>query len=205
MKSILFRSVIYNLLLSDLMKWYDYIHNTFVNCNRLAAAMIFINISTWPIVYCIFSCVIIIIIFGSVCLLCSLFRLYWKLKYVSRLQYLWDDIKKGEIEIPEFVRNHDDILEHRPLTDYGIEPDPFHLTGMPSVAYSFGKYEERWAARDYVSEYDYRWIILWVRLLYRIAQILYKYCMYSSVRFSICWVKNFPVCVTCYTCHAKLI
>ncbi|XP_004493410.1 uncharacterized protein [Cicer arietinum] len=81
--------------------------------------------------------------------------LYWKIKYVSRLQYLWDDIKKGEIEIPEFVRNHDDILENRPLTDYGIEPDPFHLSGMPSVAYSFGKYEERWAGRDHVSKYEY--------------------------------------------------
>ncbi|XP_047177130.1 ganglioside-induced differentiation-associated protein 2 [Vigna umbellata] len=77
--------------------------------------------------------------------------LYWKIKYVSRLQYLWDDIKKGEIEIPDFVKNHDDILENRPLTDYGIEPDPFHLTGMPSSTYSFGKYEERWAGRDYVS------------------------------------------------------
>ncbi|CAJ1914525.1 unnamed protein product [Sphenostylis stenocarpa] len=77
--------------------------------------------------------------------------LYWKIKYVSRLQYLWEDIKKGEIEIPDFVKSHDDILEHRPLTDYGIEPDPFHLTGIPSPTYSFGKYEERWAGRDYVS------------------------------------------------------
>jgi hypothetical protein len=83
-------------------------------------------------------------------------RLYWKIKYVSRLQYLWDDIKKGEIEIPEFVQKHDDILENRPLTDYGIEPDPFHLTGMPSVTYSFGKYEDRWAGRDHISEYEYR-------------------------------------------------
>ncbi|TKY62694.1 Ganglioside-induced differentiation-associated-protein 2 [Spatholobus suberectus] len=77
--------------------------------------------------------------------------LYWKIKYVSRLQYLWDDITKGEVEIPDFVKSHDDILENRPLTDYGIEPDPFHLTGMPSSTFSFGKYEERWAARDYVS------------------------------------------------------
>lgn len=77
--------------------------------------------------------------------------LYWKIKYVNRLQYLWDDIKKGEVEIPEFVKSHDDILEHRPLTDYGIEPDPFNLTAMPSTTFSFGKYEERWAGREYVS------------------------------------------------------
>ncbi|KAI4381536.1 hypothetical protein MLD38_007601 [Melastoma candidum] len=62
--------------------------------------------------------------------------LYWKIKYVSRLLYLWDDIKKGEIEIPEFVQNHDDVLEHRPLTNYGIEPDPLHLTEVPASPYS---------------------------------------------------------------------
>ncbi|XVF56253.1 hypothetical protein PTKIN_Ptkin06aG0104100 [Pterospermum kingtungense] len=73
--------------------------------------------------------------------------LYWKIKYVSRLQYLWDDIKKGEVEIPEFVQNHDKVLEHRPLTDYGIEPDPLHLTEVPSTAYSLGRYEERLASR----------------------------------------------------------
>lgn len=80
--------------------------------------------------------------------------LYWKIKYVSRLQYLWDDIKKGEIEIPDFVQEHDDILEHRPLTDYGIEPDPLHLTELPHSAYSFGRYEDRWAAREYASRYS---------------------------------------------------
>ncbi|KAL3625579.1 hypothetical protein CASFOL_031033 [Castilleja foliolosa] len=68
--------------------------------------------------------------------------LYWKIKYVSRLQYLWQDIKKGEILIPEFVQQHDNILEHRPLTDYGIEPDPLHLIEVPSTGYSFGRYEK---------------------------------------------------------------
>ncbi|KAG5242583.1 hypothetical protein OIU78_003646 [Salix suchowensis] len=77
--------------------------------------------------------------------------LYWKIKYVSRLQYLWDDIKKGEVEIPEFVQNHDNILENRPLTDYGIEPDPFHLSEMPTTAYSFGRYAERWSSREFAS------------------------------------------------------
>ncbi|KAL5743785.1 hypothetical protein ACOSP7_026647 [Xanthoceras sorbifolium] len=77
--------------------------------------------------------------------------LYWKLKYVSRLQYLWNDIKKGEVEIPEFVQSHDDILEHRPLTDYGIEPDPLRLAEMPSTAYSYGKYEDNWESRKFMS------------------------------------------------------
>lgn len=78
-------------------------------------------------------------------------RLYWKIKYVSRLEYLWDNIKKGEVDIPEFVKDHDAILEHRPLTDYGIEPDPLHLTEMPSTGFSLGRYEERWASREFMS------------------------------------------------------
>ncbi|KAL8162967.1 hypothetical protein V2J09_014456 [Rumex salicifolius] len=78
-------------------------------------------------------------------------NLYWKIKYVSRLQYLWEDIKKGEIEIPEFVKKHDDILEHRPLTDYGIEPDPLPLGGVPSPSFVFGRHEDRWTSREYIS------------------------------------------------------
>lgn len=78
-------------------------------------------------------------------------NLYWKIKYVSRLQYLWDDIKKGEIEIPEFVQKHDDVLENRPLTDYGIEPDPLHLTDIPSASFSFGRFDQRWTSREYIS------------------------------------------------------
>lgn len=88
------------------------------------------------------------ILFTLLLVRCSL---YWKIKYVSRLQYLWDDIKKGEIDIPEFVQSHDDILEDRPLTDYGIEPDPFHLNEVPTTHYSFGRYEERWASREFMS------------------------------------------------------
>ncbi|XP_022847875.1 ganglioside-induced differentiation-associated protein 2 [Olea europaea var. sylvestris] len=77
--------------------------------------------------------------------------LYWKIKYISRLQYLWQDIKKGVVEIPEFVQQHDDILEHRPLTDYGIEPDPLHMTQIPSMAHTFGRYDSGWASREYMS------------------------------------------------------
>ncbi|KFK38410.1 hypothetical protein AALP_AA3G109300 [Arabis alpina] len=72
--------------------------------------------------------------------------LYWKIKYVSRLQYLWDEIKKGEVEIPDFVKNHDNVLEHRPLTDYGIEPDPFQLTEAQSSSFSLNRYENRWVS-----------------------------------------------------------
>ncbi|XP_074584743.1 uncharacterized protein LOC141840602 [Curcuma longa] len=76
--------------------------------------------------------------------------LYWKIKYVSRLQYLWDDIKKGQLEIPEFVQEHDNVLEHRPLTDYGIEPDPLHLTEVPAMGLSLGRYGDKWDSRSYM-------------------------------------------------------
>ncbi|KAJ3676228.1 hypothetical protein LUZ60_003640 [Juncus effusus] len=75
--------------------------------------------------------------------------LYWKIKYVSRIEYLWEDIKKGEVEIPEFVIKHDEVLEHRPLTDYGIEPDMLNFTEMPSVRYAYDRYGDKWS-RDYM-------------------------------------------------------
>lgn len=70
--------------------------------------------------------------------------LYWKIKYVNRLHYLWDDIKKGQLEIPEFVLQHDSVLETRPLTDYGIEPDPFHVSEISSMPYSFGRHSREY-------------------------------------------------------------
>jgi len=74
--------------------------------------------------------------------------LYWKIKYISRLEYLWGDIRKGAVEIPDFVVEHDKILEYRPLTDYGIEPDPLHLADVPAVGYSLGRFENKWAPED---------------------------------------------------------
>ncbi|XP_066322275.1 uncharacterized protein [Miscanthus floridulus] len=47
--------------------------------------------------------------------------LYEKLRYMSRLEYVWAHIDKGQLEVPDCVREHDDELERRPLMDYGIE------------------------------------------------------------------------------------
>ncbi|KQK00696.1 protein GDAP2 homolog [Brachypodium distachyon] len=47
--------------------------------------------------------------------------LYEKLRYMSRLEYLWAHVHKGELEVPECARRHDEELERRPLMDYGIE------------------------------------------------------------------------------------
>ncbi|KAM0865656.1 hypothetical protein ACQ4PT_043126 [Festuca glaucescens] len=47
--------------------------------------------------------------------------LYEKLRYMSRLEYLWAHVDKTELEVPGCARRHDDELERRPLMDYGIE------------------------------------------------------------------------------------
>lgn len=53
-------------------------------------------------------------------------RLYGKLRYVSRLEFLREFMRKGDIEMPEFVHDHDEELERRPLMDYGLESGRHH-------------------------------------------------------------------------------
>ncbi|MCL7032695.1 hypothetical protein MKW94_019323 [Papaver nudicaule] len=59
--------------------------------------------------------------------------LYAKLKYVNRLDSLWDHIRRQEIEIPEFVYDHDETLEYRPMMDYGMESDHPRVYGAPAM------------------------------------------------------------------------
>uniref|UniRef100_A0A0A0K5T9 CRAL-TRIO domain-containing protein n=1 Tax=Cucumis sativus TaxID=3659 RepID=A0A0A0K5T9_CUCSA len=47
--------------------------------------------------------------------------------------------------------NHNEVLEHRSLTDYGIEPDSLNVMEVPYCANSFGRYEERWMSRQYMA------------------------------------------------------
>lgn len=65
-----------------------------------------------------------------------LFRggLYEKFRYINRLEFLWEHMRKGEIEIPEFVYDHDDELEFRPLMDYGFESDHHHRRAFDAPA-----------------------------------------------------------------------
>uniref|UniRef100_A0A0D6R7S5 CRAL-TRIO domain-containing protein n=1 Tax=Araucaria cunninghamii TaxID=56994 RepID=A0A0D6R7S5_ARACU len=65
--------------------------------------------------------------------------LYWKLKYINRVEFLWDNIRKGQVEIPEFVYEHDSLLENRPLMDYGIETDPLQLHDMPVMGSTYSR------------------------------------------------------------------
>ncbi|OAY57624.1 rho GTPase-activating protein 1 [Manihot esculenta] len=59
--------------------------------------------------------------------------LYGKLKYISRTDYLWDHVRRNEIEIPEFVYDHDEDLEYRPMMDYGLESDHPRVYGAPTM------------------------------------------------------------------------
>ncbi|KAF3340282.1 protein GDAP2 [Carex littledalei] len=46
--------------------------------------------------------------------------LYAKLKYIGRVEYLKPYMTAEQLEIPDFVREHDGTLEIHPLWDYGI-------------------------------------------------------------------------------------
>ncbi|KAL3641049.1 hypothetical protein CASFOL_016017 [Castilleja foliolosa] len=58
--------------------------------------------------------------------------LYGKVKYVTRLEFLWGHIRRKGIEMPEFVHEYDEELECRPTIDYGLESDhPGIIHGGP--------------------------------------------------------------------------
>ncbi|XVF62255.1 hypothetical protein PTKIN_Ptkin08bG0202800 [Pterospermum kingtungense] len=59
--------------------------------------------------------------------------LYGKLRYLSRVDYLWEHVRRNEIEIPDFVYDHDEDLEYRPMMDYGLESDHPRIYGAPAV------------------------------------------------------------------------
>eukprot|EP00249_Psilotum_nudum_P005502 c18938_g1_i1 orf=234-968(+) len=71
-------------------------------------------------------------------------RLYWKLKYINRIEFLWDHIKRGQLEVPDFVYEHDNELEHRPLMDYGLEADPLQAYGFHGFDSSFSRNSVKW-------------------------------------------------------------
>ncbi|XVF59860.1 hypothetical protein PTKIN_Ptkin07bG0309600 [Pterospermum kingtungense] len=60
--------------------------------------------------------------------------LYGKLRYVNRVDYLWEHVRRNEIELPDFVYDHDEDLEYRPMMDYGLESDHPRVYGGPAVA-----------------------------------------------------------------------
>ncbi|KAH6821392.1 SEC14 cytosolic factor family protein / phosphoglyceride transfer family protein [Perilla frutescens var. hirtella] len=69
--------------------------------------------------------------------------LYGKLKYVTRLEFLWDHIRRKGAEMPEFVCDFDDEMDCRPATlvDYGLESD--HPGILPSFDSTVATYSMR--------------------------------------------------------------
>ncbi|KAL9257930.1 GDAP2-like protein [Drosera capensis] len=72
-------------------------------------------------------------------------RLYGKVRYASRLDSVWrEHVRRSEVELPEFVYEHDEELEYRPMMDYGIESDhPRVYYGAPSVDSPVAMYSMR--------------------------------------------------------------
>ncbi|GAB2282486.1 hypothetical protein Dimus_017029 [Dionaea muscipula] len=69
--------------------------------------------------------------------------LYGKLRYVSRLDYLWEHVRRREVELPDFVYDHDEGLEYRPMLDSGLESDYPRVYGAPSVDSPVAMYSMR--------------------------------------------------------------
>uniref|UniRef100_A0A5B7BKJ6 CRAL-TRIO domain-containing protein n=1 Tax=Davidia involucrata TaxID=16924 RepID=A0A5B7BKJ6_DAVIN len=68
---------------------------------------------------------------------------YGKLRYINRLNFLWDHVRRNDIEIPDFVYDHDEDLEYRPMMDYGLESDHPRVYGAPAVDSSVPMYSMR--------------------------------------------------------------
>ncbi|KDP36859.1 hypothetical protein JCGZ_08150 [Jatropha curcas] len=69
--------------------------------------------------------------------------LYWKLKFLNRLEFLWDHVRRNEIEIPDFAYDHDEELEYRPTMDYGLESDHPRVYYGPSMDSPVSSYSMR--------------------------------------------------------------
>lgn len=81
-------------------------------------------------------------IVNSVLIGCA--RLYGKLRYVSRIGYLWENVRRNDVMIPEFVYDHDEDLEYRPMMDYGLESDHARVYDTaPALDSPFSSYSMR--------------------------------------------------------------
>ncbi|KAI9085397.1 hypothetical protein K1719_032653 [Acacia pycnantha] len=58
--------------------------------------------------------------------------MYKKLRYVSRLDYPWEHMKRNGVELSEFVYDHREDLEYCPFMDYGLECDHRASTSLYS-------------------------------------------------------------------------
>ncbi|GAV78576.1 CRAL_TRIO_2 domain-containing protein [Cephalotus follicularis] len=69
--------------------------------------------------------------------------LYGKLRFVNRVDYLWEHVRRSEVELPEFVYDHDEDLEYRPMMDYGLESDHLRVYAAPALDSPVSMYSMR--------------------------------------------------------------
>lgn len=69
---------------------------------------------------------------------------YGKVKYVARLEFLWEHVRRKGAEMPEFVHDFDDEMEWRPTTvDYGLESDHPAIIQPPTFDSTVSTYSMR--------------------------------------------------------------
>ncbi|CAA2994627.1 protein GDAP2 homolog [Olea europaea var. sylvestris] len=69
---------------------------------------------------------------------------YWKVRYVNRLEFLWENVRRKDIEIPEYVYEEEEEMEYRPPTmDYGMESDHPRLYGSSILDCTVSTYSTR--------------------------------------------------------------
>jgi hypothetical protein len=62
---------------------------------------------------------------------------------VNRVEFLWEHVRRNEIAMPEFVYDHDQELECRPMIDYGLESDHPRVHRAPSLDSPVSMYSMR--------------------------------------------------------------
>ncbi|CAK9312765.1 unnamed protein product [Citrullus colocynthis] len=71
-------------------------------------------------------------------------ELYNKVKYVKRVEFLWEYVRRKEMELPPFVYDHDEKLEFCPVMDSELENDYLRLfSPSPSVDSAVSTYSMR--------------------------------------------------------------
>ncbi|XP_016899965.1 uncharacterized protein LOC107990288 [Cucumis melo] len=71
-------------------------------------------------------------------------ELYNKVKYVKRVEFLWEHVRRKEMELPKFVYDHDEKLEFCPVMDSDLENDYLRVfSPSPSLNSGVSTYSMR--------------------------------------------------------------
>ncbi|KAF9621759.1 hypothetical protein IFM89_027613 [Coptis chinensis] len=68
---------------------------------------------------------------------------FWTVLVQRRVGVLWEHVRRNGIEIPEFVYDHDEELEYRPMMDYGLESDHPRVYAAPAMDSPVSTYSMR--------------------------------------------------------------